>query len=173
MTEKPLSELDKKVLKLLDPDGSWYRMQLIFDIGEVEGVSHITVQRKIKELRDRGFIERWHANKNLKGVYYRRCEDVRIEKLIEDTLQDISDTLDQLPGEYSDLEKQLRAGAGEKTVEVLRSEPSFLKTMILTSLDNKILALLNANLSEKRKGKFCYKRKLVRVDAATSSHLPV
>lgn len=160
--EKRLSELDEKVLKLLLPlDGSWSKMQLVFDIGEVEGISHITVQRKIKELKERGFIERWKASKNQKGVYYRRYEGVRIEKLINDAMQDISETLDQLPGEISDIEKQLIEGSitkaeGEKAVEILRNEPAFLKGQIMNMLVRKVCKLLNDNLPEPLRGKDYY-----------------
>jgi len=163
MTEKRLSELDEKVLKLLDPDGSWYRMQLIFDVGEIQGISHITVQRKIRELTERGLIERWRgSNKNLKGVYYRRCEGIRIERLIDNTLQDISDTLDQLPGgEMSDIDKRLMEGSLSVT-EGKWKDPAYLKSLIMFCLEKKILKFLDDNaLPDAFKGKYRYEIKRV------------
>jgi DNA-binding HxlR family transcriptional regulator len=173
---KETEERDRKIRELL-PIGKEIRMKEILDKVKAKRIcSPNAVERRLIEWEKKGFVKKRIVSP--KKVYYRSCEDVRLEKLIDDFLNEIKENLRRLPGEYSDIKKQLIEGsltraAGEGAVEVLRSEPSFLKTMILTSLDNKILALLNANLPEKRKGKFCYKRKLVHVDAATSTHLPV
>jgi predicted transcriptional regulator len=169
MMEKRLSELDENVLNLFERDGSWYKMQLIFDIGQIKDMSHITVQRKIKELKERGFIERWQPNKNLKGVYYRRCEGVRIEKLINDTVEDIGITLAELPGEMSETEKKLIEGSrtvaeGKRAVEILRSEPTYLKGLITFMLKRKVLALLNDTLPPKHRNRFRYEVRLVPKD---------
>lgn len=157
---------EEGIRQLLQSDGSKMKSKDLYAKAKKKyGLSSATVAKYLKILEEKEEIERTQLSQ--KNVFYHRCENVRLQHLIDDFMKEIDKTLSELPGEISDIEKQLIKGSvvskaeGEKAVEVFRSEPIILKQLILNKLADKIAALWNANLPKRLKGKLRYKLQAV------------
>jgi hypothetical protein len=98
-------QLGKKVLYLLPIDGSEMRAKEIYEKGEANGITHITIQRKLDSLAKNKSLKRRIANH--KEVYYSRQENDRIENLTESFFSEIKSTLEEIPVEAKTTRKGL------------------------------------------------------------------
>jgi hypothetical protein len=157
LMRKETAELDSKIRELI-PVGKEVRMKEILDKVKAKRIcAPNAVERRLIEWEKKGHIKK--RTESHKEVYYRRCEDVRLENQIDEFLNDLERTLGKLPNEWKDVKQKLKDGSGTlkegmEAVEVLRSDPDFLKQWVLMTLAQKVVALLNDNIPDHREGKF-------------------
>ena len=118
-----------------------------------------TVQKHLTLLQKKRIVNR--RQPRYKTVFYSRCENARLQQLIDGFMKEIEKAFSKLPGEMSAIDKQLIEGSmtkaeGEKAIEILRSELAFLKGQIMNTLVRKVFKLLNDNLPEPLRGKDYY-----------------
>ena len=159
MVKERSDDLDKKVLNLLPADGSEVRAKEVYAKAEANRIPKITVERKLAALEKERFIRR--RQKSQKEVYYSRREVARIEHFINDFLQEIDGTLSKLPVEMRDFEKQLIEGsrtkaAGRDAAKILRSEPIYLRSLIMNALLRKVFEMYKATLHPQVRDKDFY-----------------
>jgi len=145
--------LDERVLDLLPADGSWIRTQIIYMEAENSNVSRITVERKLEKLTANGLIERRQLNG--KCVYYRRCEEVRMQRLMEEFVRKIEGSLSTLPAAIGDWGKEIEKELVAKGVSVQEAKAIAEETVnarmvqedaVLRRLASVTFELMRANL---------------------------
>jgi hypothetical protein len=176
-------ELTKKVLDLLPIDGSEIPYKEWVEKGMKAGLTKITIQRKAKALVKRKLVARREETRV--KVHYSRREKVRVGQLIDDFTREINETLKHLPQDKDALEimkgeivedaaskreggKRVSVtgeeGAAMKkeareVVEKLRGKKDFnemlSRSFVLFSIEEKVLKMLDDNLSDDKKGKYC------------------
>jgi len=149
----------KRILELLPVDGSRVRSKGIHAKAREMGMGPNTVQNYLNLLVEEGSVKL--VAEKPKEVYYSRCERARIENLISEFMKEIDSTLSKLPVEMRDLEKQLIEGSrtkaeGRDAAKILRSEPVYLKSLIMTALLRKAFEMHKAMLHPQLRDKDFY-----------------
>lgn len=148
-----------RILNLLPLDGSKIRSKDIHSKARQMGIGPNTVQNYLNMLVGEGSVTA--IAERPKEVYYSRCEDVRIKHLIDDFMQEIDNTLSELPLELRIVERKLEKGSlteteGKKAVEILSHDQTYLKGLIVNTLYHKVCEMVKANLPDNMKGKEYY-----------------
>jgi Fe2+ or Zn2+ uptake regulation protein len=146
----------KKILNLLPIDGSRVRSKDVHAKARRMGIGPNTVQNYLNLLVGEGSVE--PIAERPKEVYYRRCEDVRIEHLISDFMQEITTSLKEIPDAVLSLKK---AGLTDSVIKIFTDDDFLMRNWIIRILTREVLKLLNENLSEEKRDKYHYELRLV------------
>lgn len=136
-------------------DGSKARSKEIHAKARKIGIGPNTVQNYLNMLVAEGSVIQ--IAERPKEVYYSRCEGVRIQHLIDDFMKEIDISLSRLPDEVRSIQKKVKEGSvGEVAVEFLATDQSFLRSLIINTLVQKVYGMLKATLPTPLKDKDFY-----------------
>lgn len=134
-----------EILKLLPINGSEVRAKEIYRKAKFHPK---TVQTYLERLEEKGIVKR--IQKSYKTVYYKRCEDARIEKMIDDFAKEISDALQALPRKIED--KPMPEGLStEERNMIYRWKEGQLKARMIATLLRKIHKIFTSTFPEPMK----------------------
>lgn len=104
------------------------------------------VAKYLKELVASGIVEKIEESR--KNVYYRRCENVRLNLLISNFFSEIQTSLSELPNQLSTFKNNSKEEAIEVDVTTLSENERYLKAYILLVLIDKAHELLEMEFPE-------------------------
>ena len=132
------------ILKLLPINGSKIKAKEIY---EKSSFSTATTNKYLDSLTKMGFVER--IQESQKNVFYKRCEPVRIKRLIEDFTKEITAILSEFPVELQHLEEDFKEkGLTITQTKLVTGDDKFLRYYLLTTLIRKVHDILKMALPE-------------------------
>ena len=84
------TKAEKKVFDLLPVNGSPIRAKHIYEKGKANGISKITIERKLSEFTKNGLINRTVKEHEHKNVTYNICKKTASELLLNEMLEDFT-----------------------------------------------------------------------------------
>lgn len=162
MIEETKKDWTEKVLNLLPTDGSEMQAKDIYANGVKNGISHITIERKLEFLSKAKSIKRRVANH--KEVYYSRQENIRLailaEKFEKEIIASLSQTRFEVQG-FADfvseeVKKKNGKGLTEETKKEIREDKLVVDEIFFPKLLESFFKMFRIMLSPKLKDEDFY-----------------